>query len=61
MNEREYYENRTKELKRLGDRLREKGLMGEAQTVHIAAVDLADLQAKVEADERIIRELTRRD
>ena len=61
MNERDYYENRTKELKRLGDRLRERGLMGEAQTVQIAAVDLADLQAKVEADERIIRELTRRD
>ena len=60
MNERDYYENRAKELRRLGDRLKESGMMGEAQTVQMAAVDLLDLSAKMEADGRIIQELTRR-
>lgn len=60
MNERDYYENRAKELRRLGDRLKESGLIGEAQTVQMAAVDLLDLTAKMEADGRIIQELTRR-
>ena len=59
MNERDYYENRAKELRRLGDRLKESGMMGEAQTVQMAAVDLLDLSAKADENRRIIQELTR--
>lgn len=60
MNEREYYENRAKELRRLGDKLKDAGMQGEAQTVQMAAVDLLDLSAKADENRRIIQELTRR-
>lgn len=59
MIDRVYYENRIRELRRLADHLNELSMKSEAQTVQMAAVDLGDVFVKVEADEKIIRELTR--
>ena len=58
MIDRTYYDNRIRELRRLADRLKELGMQAEAQTLQMASVDLGDLSAKVEANEKIIREFT---
>lgn len=52
-----YYDCKTKELRRLADKLRQMGCGAEGQIVATAAIDMRDLAAKVEAKEKIIREL----
>lgn len=54
-----YYDCKTKELRRLADKLRQMGCGAEGQIVDTAAIDMADLLSRVLADEKIITELTR--
>lgn len=54
-----YYDCKTKELRRLADKLRQMGCGAEGQIVATAAIDMADLLSRVLADEKIITELTR--